>query len=115
GERRSSPTTPPAALRTGASRTSTCSPRRSAATATASRTTPTTGAASSAASESHGLPSRPAESEAVNHAPSRRAGNVGSMPPLSEPDTAEAEAFLLEMLLIYPVLGVQAFQKAEEQ
>lgn len=42
-------------------------------------------------------------------------GNVGSMPPLSEPDTAEAEAFLLEMLLIYPVLGVQAFQKADEQ
>ncbi|HUR18699.1 MAG TPA: GIY-YIG nuclease family protein [Acidimicrobiales bacterium] len=41
-------------------------------------------------------------------------GNVGSMPPLSEPDTAEAEAFLREMLLIYPVLGVLAFQKAEE-
>lgn len=42
-------------------------------------------------------------------------GNVGSMPPLSEPDTAESEAFLLEMLLIYPVLGVQVFQKADEQ
>ena len=42
-------------------------------------------------------------------------GNVGSMPPLSEPDTAEAEAFLAEMLLIYPVLGVQVFQKAAEQ
>jgi hypothetical protein len=42
-------------------------------------------------------------------------GNVGSMPPLSEPDTAETEAFLLEMLLIYPVLGVQVFQKADEQ
>ncbi len=42
-------------------------------------------------------------------------GNVGSMPPLSEPDIAETEAFLLEMLLIYPVLGVQAFQKADEQ
>lgn len=41
--------------------------------------------------------------------------NVGSLPPLSEPDTAEAEAFLVEMLLIYPVLGVQVFQKAEEQ
>lgn len=37
------------------------------------------------------------------------------MPPLSEPDTAEAEAFLAEMLLIYPVLGVQVFQKADEQ
>jgi hypothetical protein len=41
-------------------------------------------------------------------------GTVGSMPPLSEPDTAEAEAFLREMLLIYPVLGLLAFQKAEE-
>lgn len=42
-------------------------------------------------------------------------GNAGSLAPLSEADTAEAEAFLTEMLLIYPVLGVQAFQKAEEQ
>ncbi len=40
--------------------------------------------------------------------------NVGSMSPLSEPDTAEAEAFLREMLLIYPVLGLLAFQKPEE-
>ena len=42
-------------------------------------------------------------------------GTAGSMPPLSEPDTAEAEAFLAEMLLIYPVLGVQVFQAASEQ
>lgn len=42
-------------------------------------------------------------------------GNAGSRPPLSEADSAEAEAFLTEMLLIYPVLGVQVFQKAEEQ
>ena len=42
-------------------------------------------------------------------------GNDGSLQRLSEPDTAEAEAFLAEMLLIYPVLGVQVFQKAEEQ
>lgn len=42
-------------------------------------------------------------------------GNLGSLPPLSEPDRAEAEAFLADMLLIYPVLGVQAFEKAEEQ
>lgn len=42
-------------------------------------------------------------------------GNVGSLPPLSEPDRAEAEAFLADMLLIYPVLGVQAFEKPEEQ
>lgn len=40
--------------------------------------------------------------------------NVGAIPRLSEPDTAEAEAFLREMLLIYPVLGLVAFQKAEE-
>ncbi len=42
-------------------------------------------------------------------------GNDPSFPPMSEADTAEAEAFLAEMLLIYPVLGVQVFQKAEEQ
>lgn len=41
-------------------------------------------------------------------------GNIGSMPSLSEPDTAEAEAFLQEMLLIFPVLGVFAFQRPEE-
>ena len=41
-------------------------------------------------------------------------GNIGSLPPLSEPDRAEAESFLREMLLIYPVLGLLAFQKAEE-
>lgn len=39
----------------------------------------------------------------------------GKLPPLSEPDIADVEAFLREMLLIYPVLGVQIFQKAEEQ
>ena len=37
--------------------------------------------------------------------------NAGSRPKLSEPETAEAETFLNEMLLIYPVLGVQVFQK----
>ena len=41
--------------------------------------------------------------------------NIGSLQRLSEPDTAEVESFLDEMLLIYPVLGVQVFQKAEEQ
>jgi transposase len=50
----------------GASRTYTCSPRRSAATRMASSTTGTTGADSSAASASNGLPSQLAESEAVN-------------------------------------------------
>lgn len=41
-------------------------------------------------------------------------GTAGGLPPLSEPDRADAEAFLREMLVIYPVLGVQAFQKAED-
>lgn len=40
---------------------------------------------------------------------------VGSRPPLSEPDIAEAEAFLTEMLLIYGVLGVPVFQKPDGQ
>jgi len=42
-------------------------------------------------------------------------GNKGSAPRLSEPDEAEAEAFLADMLLIYPVLGLQAFERAEAQ
>ena len=37
--------------------------------------------------------------------------NVGLSSRLSEPDEAEAETFLAEMLLIYPVLGVHVFQK----
>jgi hypothetical protein len=41
-------------------------------------------------------------------------GNAGGLPSLSEPDTAEAEAFLREMLLIYPVLGVAAFTPTDE-
>ena len=41
--------------------------------------------------------------------------NVGSPRLLSEPDTAEVEAFLDEMLLIYPVLGIQVFHTAETQ
>lgn len=40
-------------------------------------------------------------------------GNKGSSPRLSEPDEAEAEAFLADMLLIYPVLGLQAFEPIE--
>ena len=36
-------------------------------------------------------------------------GNVPQLPNLSEPDTADAEWFLAEMLVIYPVLGVDAF------
>ena len=35
--------------------------------------------------------------------------------PLSERDRAEAEGFLTEMLLIYPVLGVRVFVRADEE
>ncbi len=86
GRTRSSPTTAPVGPPTDASRTSTCSPRRSAATATASPTTTTIDAASSAASDFNGLPSPPAESEAANHAQSRRdsiTGTTTSKPPSS--------------------------------
>jgi hypothetical protein len=37
--------------------------------------------------------------------------NVPQLPSLSEPDTAEMESFLEEMLLIYPVLGMTLFEK----
>ena len=79
GRPRSSPTTAPAERRTDASRTCTCSPRRSAATPTGSSTITTTGADSSADLASNGLQSPPAESEAVNHAQSRSAGNPPEM------------------------------------
>ena len=43
-------------------------------------------------------------------------GNRGaSAPRLSEPDEAEAEAFLADMLMIYPVLGLQAFETLAER
>src|SRR5262249_32718399 len=35
---------------------------------------------------------------------------VPQLPSLSEPDMAEMEAFLEEMLLIYPLLGLSAFE-----
>lgn len=37
-------------------------------------------------------------------------GNVPQRPNLTEPDQAELEAFLDEMLIVYPVLGVTAFE-----
>lgn len=37
-----------------------------------------------------------------------------SLPTLSEADQAQAESFLADMLLIYPVLGLNAFEKAAE-
>jgi hypothetical protein len=40
-------------------------------------------------------------------------GNVPQLPSLSEPDAAEMEGFLEEMLLIYPVLGLNAFERPQ--
>jgi hypothetical protein len=40
-------------------------------------------------------------------------GNVPQLPSLSEPDTAEMEGFLEEMLLIYPVLGLTVFERPQ--
>jgi hypothetical protein len=42
-------------------------------------------------------------------------GNVPGKPPLSEPDQADAEWFLREMLVLFPLLGVDAFEVAEEE
>ena len=39
--------------------------------------------------------------------------NVPQLPSLSEPDKAEMEGFLEEMLLIFPVLGLLAFEKPQ--
>jgi hypothetical protein len=40
-------------------------------------------------------------------------GNVPQLPSLSEPDTADVDAFLDEMLLLFPVLDVRAFEQIE--
>lgn len=42
-------------------------------------------------------------------------GTVPSAPPLSEPDRADAEWFLQEMLVIFPLLGIDAFEAAAGQ
>ncbi|WP_421718069.1 GIY-YIG nuclease family protein [Algiphilus sp.] len=42
-------------------------------------------------------------------------GTVPSPPPLSEADRADAEWFLEEMLVIFPLLGVDAFESAAAQ
>lgn len=39
-------------------------------------------------------------------------GTAPVVPPLSEADKADTEGFLQEMLLIYPLLGIQAFEPA---
>src|SRR5262249_27469183 len=41
-------------------------------------------------------------------------GNVPQLPSLSEPDTAEMETFLEEMLLICPLLGLSIFEKPRD-
>ncbi len=41
--------------------------------------------------------------------------NLPSIPPLSEADRADAEWFLSEMLLIFPLLGIDAFEAASSQ
>ena len=41
-------------------------------------------------------------------------GSTTTLPSLSEADRADMEAFLADMLLIYPVLGLNAFEKADE-
>jgi Domain of unknown function (DUF4357) len=40
-------------------------------------------------------------------------GNVPQLPTLSEPDTAEVEGFLSDILLCLPILGIDAFEKAK--
>lgn len=53
------------------------------------------------------LASEAKRSELVN-------GNSPQSPPLSERDTAEAEGFLREMLIIFPVLGLDSFERAAD-
>ena len=38
-------------------------------------------------------------------------GNAPQLPALSEAETADTEGFLDDMLLIYPVVGVDAFER----
>ena len=41
-------------------------------------------------------------------------GSATALPALSEADRADMESFLADMLLIYPVLGLNAFERAAE-
>lgn len=41
-------------------------------------------------------------------------GNVPGLPSLSEPDAADAESFLEDMLVIFPILGVNVFEPLEQ-
>ncbi|MGP9499168.1 GIY-YIG nuclease family protein [Halomonas sp. AOP43-D1-4] len=42
-------------------------------------------------------------------------GTFPALPPLSEADRADAEWFLVEMLVIFPLLGIDAFESASSQ
>lgn len=41
-------------------------------------------------------------------------GNAPALPPLSEPDAADAESFLADMLLIFPILGINLFEPRQQ-
>jgi hypothetical protein len=41
-------------------------------------------------------------------------GTAPGLPPLSEPDAADAESFLADMLLIFPILGVTVFEPRQQ-
>jgi hypothetical protein len=41
-------------------------------------------------------------------------GNAPALPPLSEADRADAEAFLADMLIIYQLLGISSFESLEK-
>lgn len=40
-------------------------------------------------------------------------GNAPGLPPLTEPDQQDAESFLDDMLIIYPLLGLNVFERVE--
>jgi hypothetical protein len=41
-------------------------------------------------------------------------GNAPALPPLSEPEVEDAESFLADMPVIYPILGVNVFEPREQ-
>lgn len=41
-------------------------------------------------------------------------GNAPALPPLSEPEIADAESFLSDMLVIYPIFGINIFEPLQQ-
>jgi hypothetical protein len=41
-------------------------------------------------------------------------GNAPGLPPLSEPEVEDAESFLADMLVIYPILGINLFEARDQ-